>query len=111
MNRGLVSALEQRILISLARHLPSAVKPDHLTTLGFLKLLAVGFAYWYARYSSAGLWLAILFLALNWFGDSLDGTLARVREKQRPRYGFYVDHVLDACGSVFLFAGLARSGF
>jgi archaetidylinositol phosphate synthase len=55
--------------------------------------------------------LVILFLALNWLGDSLDGTLARVRGKQRPRYGFYVDHVLDACGSVFLFAGLALSGY
>jgi archaetidylinositol phosphate synthase len=74
-------------------------------------LLAVGVSYWYARYSTAGLWLVILFLALNWFGDGLDGTLARVRDKQRPRYGFYVDHVLDACGSVFLFAGLALSGY
>src|SRR5579862_8954693 len=111
VNRGLVSHLEQRVLIALAHRLPEAVKPDHLTTLGFLSLLAVGFSYWYAKYSAAGLWMAILFLALNWFGDSLDGTLARVRGKQRPRYGFYVDHVLDACGSVFLFGGLALSGF
>jgi phosphatidylglycerophosphate synthase len=111
VNRGLVSHLELRVLLALASHLPEAVKPDHLTTLGFLALLAVGFSYWFSRYSMAGLWLAILFLALNWFGDSLDGTLARVRGKQRPRYGFYVDHVLDACGSVFLFAGLALSGY
>lgn len=111
VNQGLVSGLERKILLGLARHLPEAVKPDHLTTLGFLSLIAVGFSYWYARYSTIGLWLVILFLALNWFGDSLDGTLARVRGKQRPRYGFYVDHVLDACGSVFLFAGLALSGY
>jgi archaetidylinositol phosphate synthase len=111
VNRGLVSGIEQRALLALGRHLPPAVKPDHLTALGFGSLLAVGFSYWYARYSPAGLWLAILFLALNWFGDSLDGTLARVRGKQRPRYGFYVDHVLDACGSVFLFAGLALSSY
>jgi phosphatidylglycerophosphate synthase len=111
VNRGLVSVLEQLALIGVARRLPSAVKPDHLTALGFGSLLAVGLSYWYARYSAAGLWLAILFLVLNWFGDSLDGTLARVRAKQRPRYGFYVDHVLDACGSVFLFAGLALSGY
>src|ERR1700683_2419014 len=111
VNRGLVSVLEQRVLIGLARHLPEAVRPDHLTALGFGSLLAVGFSYWYARYSTGGLWLVILFLALNWFGDSLDGTLARVRGKQRPRYGFYVDHVLDACGSVFLFGGLALSGY
>jgi phosphatidylglycerophosphate synthase len=55
--------------------------------------------------------LVIIFFILNWFGDSLDGTLARVRERQRPRYGFYVDHVLDACGSVFVFGGLALSGY
>jgi archaetidylinositol phosphate synthase len=111
VNRGLVSGLEQRALLGLAPHLPAVVKPDHLTALGFGSLLAVGFSYWYARYSTTGLWLVILFLALNWFGDSLDGTLARVRGKQRPRYGFYVDHVLDACGSLFLFAGLALSGY
>jgi len=64
-----------------------------------------------AREHRAGLVLVILFLILNWFGDSLDGTLARVRNQQRPRYGFYVDHVLDACGSVFVFVGLALSGF
>jgi phosphatidylglycerophosphate synthase len=98
-------------LLWLARHLPGAVKPDHLTALGFASLLAVCLSYWYARHSVHGLWLAILFLALNWFGDSLDGTLARVRGKQRPRYGFYVDHVLDACGSVFLFSGPALSGY
>ena len=96
------------MLTALAGLLPNAVKPDHLTALGFVSLLAVGFSYWYARYSAIGLWLVILFLALNWFGDSLDGTLARFRGKQRPRYGFYVDHVLDACGSVFLFAGRFR---
>jgi archaetidylinositol phosphate synthase len=111
VNRGLVSALEQRVLMRLACNLPDAVKPDHLTVVGFGSLLAVGFSYRYARYSTVGLWLVILFLALNWFGDSLDGTLARARGKQRPRYGFYVDHVLDACGSVFLFAGLALSGY
>ena len=111
VNHGLVSGCEQRVLLALARRLPEAVKPDHLTALGFTSLLAVGLSYFYARYSTAGLWLVILFLALNWFGDSLDGTLARVRGKQRPRYGFYVDHVLDACGSVFLFAGLALSGY
>jgi phosphatidylglycerophosphate synthase len=58
-----------------------------------------------------GLLLVIVFFATNWFGDSLDGTLARVRNRQRPRYGFYVDHVLDACGSLFVFAGLALSGY
>lgn len=84
---------------------------DHLTALGFLSLPAVGLSYWYARQSKIGLALAILFFVLNWFGDSLDGTLARVRDRQRPRYGFYLDHVLDSFGSVFVFGGLALSGY
>ncbi len=55
--------------------------------------------------------MVVVFLALNWFGDSLDGTVARVRNQQRPRYGFYVDHVIDLAGTACLFAGLAASGF
>jgi phosphatidylglycerophosphate synthase len=82
-----------------------------LTALGFASLLGVGLSYWYSRYSRIGLLLVAVFFVLNWFGDSLDGTLARVRNRQRPRYGFYVDHILDACGSVFVFAGLALSGY
>ena len=95
----------------IAGKLPAWVNSDHLTALGFISLIAVGASYAYARLYQAGLWLAIAFFILNWFGDSLDGTLARVRQRQRPRYGFYVDHVLDACGSVFVFAGLAISGY
>ncbi|HYL75698.1 MAG TPA: GtrA family protein [Bryobacteraceae bacterium] len=110
-NAGLLASGEKRALIWMALRMPAWVKSDHLTALGFLSLIGVGGAYWYARYSQAGLALAIAFLILNWFGDSLDGTLARVRNQQRPRYGFYVDHVLDACGSVCLFGGLALSGY
>jgi len=110
-NTGVLAASEKRALIWLAHRMPARVNSDHLTSLGFLSLVAVGLSYWYARYSPAGLLLASAFLILNWFGDSLDGTLARVRHQQRPRYGFYVDHVLDAGGSVFVFAGLALSGY
>jgi phosphatidylglycerophosphate synthase len=106
-----LASLERKILVWLAQRMPTRVNSDHLTALGFLALLGVGVSYWYASRSALGLGLAIGFLVLNWFGDSLDGTLARVRDQQRPRYGFYVDHVLDACGSVFLFAGLALSGY
>ena len=70
-----------------------------------------GASYWYARSNAWALLLVIPFLALNWFGDSLDGTLARVRNRQRPRYGFYVDHILDALGMSFLMAGMALSGY
>ena len=108
---SILAAVEKRALVWLAHHMPAWVNSDHLTALGFLALIAVGVSYWYSRYSRVGLVLVIVFFVLNWFGDSLDGTLARVRNRQRPRYGFYLDHVLDACGSVFVFAGLAMSGF
>lgn len=111
VNQGILAAIEKKTLIWLAERMPSRVNSDHLTTLGFLSLAGVGISYWYARYSKFGLALAILFFVLNWFGDSLDGTLARVRNRQRPRYGFYLDHVLDSFGSVFVFAGLAVSGY
>src|SRR5260370_39827348 len=105
-NRGVLGSAEKRALIWLARHMPAWVNSDHLTAIGFLSLVAVGLSYW-----THSLILAIAFLILNWFGDSLDGTLARVRDRQRPRYGFYVDHVLDACGALFVFVGLALSGY
>lgn len=108
---SLLAALEKKTLIAIARRLPGWVNSDHLTALGFVSLAGVGLSYWYARTSRAGLVLGVVFLILNWFGDSLDGTLARVRGRLRPRYGFYVDHVLDACGAVFVFAGLGLSGF
>jgi phosphatidylglycerophosphate synthase len=110
-NHGLVASAEKTALLWLARRMPSWVRSDHLTLLGFVSLIGVGLSYWFARYSKIGLLLVIAFFVLNWFGDSLDGTLARVRNRQRPRYGFYVDHVLDAAGSVFVFAGLALSGY
>jgi archaetidylinositol phosphate synthase len=110
-HHSVLASIEKRTLIWLANRMPRWVNSDHLTILGFVSLLAVGLSYWYSRYSRAGLILVMVFFVLNWFGDSLDGTLARVRNRQRPRYGFYVDHVLDACGSLFVFAGLALSGY
>lgn len=110
-HRSMLASAEKRALLWLAERMPAFVNSDHLTILGFVSLLAVGLSYWYAAYSQMGLLLVIGFFILNWFGDSLDGTLARVRNRQRPRYGFYVDHVLDACGSLFVFAGLALSGY
>ena len=95
----------------MATRLPDWVNSDHLTALGSISLAVAGLLYWRAKSSRAALLAAIVFLVLNWFGDSLDGTLARVRNRQRPRYGFYVDHVLDAVGSFFLMSGLAFSGY
>lgn len=108
---SMLASLEKRSLIWMAQRLPAWVNSDHLTALGTISLAIAGLLYWRARTSRGALALAIVFLILNWFGDSLDGTLARVRNRQRPRYGFYVDHVLDAVGSFFLMTGLAFSGY
>ena len=108
---SLLAPLEKPTLIFLAQHTPRWINSDHLTALGLLSLLGAGLSYWYAGSNPAGLLLVILFLGLNWLGDSLDGTLARVRKRQRPRYGFYVDHIVDAFGTFFLLGGLALSGY
>ena len=108
---SVLAPIEKRCLIWLAHHLPSWIHSDHLTTLGLVAMFLAGLSYWLARWNRMALWLAVFWLAVNWFGDSLDGTLARVRNKQRPRYGFYVDHVVDAFGALFLVGGLALSGY
>jgi phosphatidylglycerophosphate synthase len=106
-----LASAEKRTLIWIANRLPLWVNSDHLTALGFSALILAGAAYWYAKSNPVGLLVVIPLLALNWFGDSLDGTVARVRNRQRPRYGFYVDHILDAAGTFFLMSGMALSGY
>jgi archaetidylinositol phosphate synthase len=106
-----LAAAEKRTLVAIARRLPARINSDHLTGLGFVALLAAGASYAFARQHPTGLLLVIPLLAINWFGDSLDGTLARVRDCQRPRYGFYVDHILDAIGMSALMTGMAFSGY
>jgi phosphatidylglycerophosphate synthase len=109
LQESLLAAGEKQVLIWIAERTPAWINSDHLTALGFLAQLATGASYALARFNKLWLIAAIAFLALNWLGDSLDGTLARVRQKQRPRYGFYVDHMLDSIGSVALMGGLALS--
>jgi len=107
---GWTAAVEKRALAWLAAHLPAFVTPDQLTVLGLVAMLLGGAAYAGSGGHPSLLWAANLALLLNWFGDSLDGTLARHRGRLRPRYGFYVDHVSDVFGALFLLAGLALSG-
>jgi phosphatidylglycerophosphate synthase len=108
---SITSNYERRILAYLAQRLPKQIHSDHLTLLGLISMFAAGASYALARYNHLGLLGATLALATNWFGDSLDGTLARHRNQQRPRYGFYVDHLIDSFGALFLTAGLAASAY
>jgi len=112
LNKSLLAASEKRLLIWIAERLPRCLHSDHLSALGLLAMAGAGAAFMLMRSDPvAGAGLVAFCLLLNWFGDSLDGTLARVRSQLRPRYGYYVDHVIDLAGTAMLFAGLAASGF
>ena len=108
---SMLAAVEKKTLIWLAQRMPAWVNSDHLTGLGFAAMFVAGLCYWAAAYDRRALLLVIVALAVNWFGDSLDGTLARVRNRLRPRYGFYVDHITDAIGTFFLLGGLGLSSY
>ena len=111
IHHGLTSNLEKRTLIWMAERTPRWINSDHLTIAGFLAQVMAGVSYAMARWNRYWLLAVIGFLALNWLGDSLDGTLARVRQQLRPRYGFYVDHIVDSFGGLALMGGLALSGY
>jgi len=111
VHRALTADVEKRALIWMAWRTPEAINSDHLTALGFISQLLAGASYALAARDPRALWLVNTFLVLNWLGDSLDGTLARVRNQQRPRYGFYVDHMADTFGALALMTGLACSGY
>lgn len=111
IQESFLAAAERKALLWLAQHIPARINSDHLTILGLLAMMGAGASYWWSTTNRLGLWIAVLCLAVNWFGDSLDGTLARVRNCTRPRYGFYVDHIVDAFSALFLLVGLAISGY
>jgi phosphatidylglycerophosphate synthase len=110
-HRSLLAGPEKRLLIHIAGRLPARVHSDHLTALALAAMGLAGAGFALAPWDVRALWLVVVGLALNWFGDSLDGTLARVRRVERPRFGFYVDHVIDIVGITLLLSGLAVSGF
>ena len=107
---SVLAAAEKRLLVWLARRLALWVNSDHLTALGAVSMIGAGAAFAAVPRWPGALALVPLMLALNWFGDSLDGTVARVRGHQRPRYGYYLDHVVDLFNSTALFVGMACSG-
>ena len=109
-NLSVLARSEKRALIWIARRLPRSVNSDHLSSLGLVAMAAAGLsftAYPLTKWAAVGV---VLSLTANWFGDSLDGTVARVRNQQRPRYGFYVDHIIDVAGTAMLLTGMAFSG-
>lgn len=111
LQTSLTAGVERRALNYLAVRLPQWVNSDHLTLLGLLAMIAAGVCYAAARWWPPAMLLVNLLLVINWFGDSLDGTLARLRNRQRPRYGFYVDHIVDALGILAIICGLGLSGY
>jgi archaetidylinositol phosphate synthase len=108
---SILADVEKRTLVWMAQRMPAWINPDHLTALGLLAMLMGGGAFWAASRNRLALLVVVVALAINWFGDSLDGTLARVRGCQRPRYGWYVDHMIDIIGTTFLIGGLGLSGY
>lgn len=102
---------EKLLLLWIAAHLPLSIKPDHLTLLGIIGALLTGIAYALSNYSANFLWLASFGLLLNWYGDSLDGTLSRYRKIERPIYGFFIDHNTDVFAQLFIFMGLGLSPY
>lgn len=111
VQQSLLSRPERKALLWLAARMPGWVKPDHLTAVG-----VVGAAFVLLGYALAGrhpgfLWLAVLGFILNWFGDSLDGTLARYRKHERPRYGFFIDHMVDVLDEMMMFLGIGLSPY
>ena len=109
--QSFLAGLEKKALLWLAARTPAWMNSDHLTVLGLAAMAMAGAGYWWSRWNRAGLIVVMAGLAANWLGDSLDGTLARLRNCPRPRYGFYVDHIVDAFSALFLLGGLALSGY
>ena len=110
VHKSVLASAEKRLLVWIAERLPPAITSDHLSALSLVAMGGAALSFAAFRITPWAALGVIVALVFNWFGDSLDGTLARVRNQQRPRYGFYVDHVIDITGTALLMAGLAYSG-
>lgn len=111
VNQSLLTPLEKPTLQWLAERMPSWMNPDILTGIGFLGSLIIFAGYVLTSIDVRFMWLASFGLVLNWFGDSLDGTLARYRKIERPRYGYFIDHVVDTAAEALVFIGLGLSPY
>lgn len=111
INDILLGPLERPAIAWMVRHTPACVTPDHLTFLGFLAAILIGVSYWLTNFNPAFFWLANLGFFLNWYGDSMDGNLARYRKIERPQYGFFIDHTVDTISEVFIFLGIGLSPY
>lgn len=111
INQILLGALERPALNWLAKHMPAWVTPDMLTLLGLAATVLTAVSYVLTNYNPLFLFLACLGIVINWFGDSLDGTLARYRKIERPRYGFFIDHAIDGIGEVLVLFGVGLSPY
>ena len=111
VNNIMLGPLERPALAWMAKKMPEWVTPDTLTTIGFFATVIIFVSYILTNQNPAFLWLASFGFILNWFGDSLDGTLARHRHIERPRYGFFVDHTVDALSEVLVFLGIGLSPY
>src|SRR4051812_48284243 len=107
----LLARHEKRVLSAIARRLPRWILPDDLTALGVVAAVAICIAYQATNVGRGWLWVASGLLVVHWLGDSLDGTLARVRGIERPRYGYYLDHLVDAISTACIGIGLGLSPF
>src|SRR3954447_24685723 len=107
----LLARYEKRLLMAIVRRLPPWILPDDLTALGVAAALGICIAYVATNANHMWLWVASALLVVHWLGDSLDGTLARVRGSERPRYGYYLDHLVDAISTVCIGIGLGLSPY
>ena len=104
-----LNAAEKKALVWMAEHMPRWITSDFMSTIGFLGAMTVGAGYILSNKDIHWLWLGVFGYVINWLGDSLDGTIARVRKKQRPIYGYYLDHTLDVINEIFMFCGAGLS--
>lgn len=111
INDILLGPLERPALAWMAKKMPSWITPDWLTAIGLFASVLISVSFWLTTYNKNFLWLVSFGIILNWFGDSLDGSLARYRHIERPRYGFFIDHVTDAISEILVFIGLGLSPY